>query len=225
MLGICLHVTFAVDQKNSVSSFWFSRHWNKGMQVELEGRPWPCNGIRSLLSRHHCHAQHMLLSCCFYCYHQSYRDQHRNDHKSNHYNCRHNSVSVFLEMLSWNWCQISPQPSSPVSSTWEGFSYSSFSMTDHYPPESFWRLLSNGINQSPKVRCLVTSLLSTRRKIPLYFDICSAGVFLSRLNSMPLDIKIYLVRFSNALAKKDLFSSRSYESFEFEFACSRISPL
>ena len=55
------------------------------MQVELESRPWPCNGIRSLLSRHHCHAQHMLLSC-FYCYHQSYRDQHRNDHKSHHYN-------------------------------------------------------------------------------------------------------------------------------------------
>ena len=108
MLGICLHVTFAVDQKNcstslklnSVSSFWFSRHWNKGMQVELESRPWPCNGIRSLLSRHHCHAQHMLLSCCFYRYHQSYRHQHHNDHKSYHYNCRHNSVSVFLDLIS-----------------------------------------------------------------------------------------------------------------------------
>ena len=101
MLGICLHVTFAVDQKNSVSSFWFSRHWNKGMQVELEGRPWPCNGIRSLLSRHHCHAQHMVLSCCFYRYHQSYRQNItmiiNNTITSS---CRHISVSVFLDLIS-----------------------------------------------------------------------------------------------------------------------------
>ena len=86
---------------NSVSSFWFSRHWNKGMQVELEGRPWPCNGIRSLLSRHHCHAQHMLLSCCFYRYHQSYRQNITmiiNNTITT--SCRHNSVSVFLDLIS-----------------------------------------------------------------------------------------------------------------------------
>ena len=125
MLGICLHVIFAVDQKkcctslklNSVSSFWFSRHWNKGMQVELEDRPWPCNGIRSLLSRHHCHAQHMLLSCCLYCYHKSYRHQHHNDHILYHYNCKHNSVIVFLTSSPWMICKLAP-----LSSTWKGFS-------------------------------------------------------------------------------------------------------
>ena len=238
MLGICLHVTFAVDQKNcstslklnSVSSFWVSRHWNKGMQVELEGRPWPCNGIRSLLSRHHCHAQHMLLSCCFYCYHKSYR---QNIMMIINYiittSCRHNSVPVSLDLISLGDLSIGAK---------HHLHYHLPSHQHEKASHSHHSLWPTIIRPSLSEDCFPMASTSLPRSVVLwplyfrhgakslwYFDICSAGVFLSRLNSMPLDIKIYLVRFPYALAKKDLFSSRSYESFEFEFACSRISPL